>query len=92
MNRDSSSRSVIFSDGIRPGDENSHLDGSDVTPSSKVRRRAKRESFCCSVMTDSLGSLLIFEPLIYCGTGFDSAGLMATKIATTIDRYRWNSL
>ena len=42
-NRDGN-RSVIFSDGIRPGDENSHLDGSDTTPSSRVRRRSKSKN------------------------------------------------
>ena len=29
---------------------------------------------------------------IYCRTGFDSNGLTAAKIATTNDRYGWNSL
>ena len=50
-NRDGN-RSVIFSDGIRPGDENSHLDGSDTTPSSRVRRRSKSKITLYLIVSD----------------------------------------
>ncbi|XP_067937820.1 uncharacterized protein [Watersipora subatra] len=52
-------RSVIFSDGIRPGDENSHLDGSDSNTSSRVRRKSRNRQKTSQRLRETLRNTFI---------------------------------